>query len=319
VKRVLVTGANGFIGTALCKKLHSDGLEVIAALRRPDTPFRLPGMQSISVGRIDNRTDWTAAVAGADAVVHMAARVHVMADTANDPLSLYRQVNVEGTGNLAGQAAGAGVKRFVYLSSIKVHGEENDQAYSETDALRTEDDYGISKMEAEEKLKAITRQTSMEHVILRPPLVYGPGVKANFLVLMRWIDRRIPLPLGSVANRRSLIYVGNLVDAVIRCLTHIDARNQTFLVSDCRDLSTPDLIRLIAAALGRPSYLPPFPPAWLRTLGRVSGKTEAVSRLLGSLTVDTAKIIQTLDWVPPFSVQSGLHETAKWFREGIDS
>ncbi len=317
MKRVLVTGANGFIGTALCNKLHSDGFEVVAALRRPDKSFALPNIQTVPVGRIDSQTDWTAAISDADAVVHLAARVHVMADTADDPLSLYRQVNVEGTGKLAAQAARAGVKRFIFLSSIKVHGEENSQAYSETDKLRPEDDYGISKMEAETALMAITSQSTMDHVIVRPPLVYGPGVRANFLALIRWVNHGVPLPFGSVRNRRSFIYLGNLVDGIIKCLTHPKAANQNFLVSDGHDLSTPGLIRATAAALEKSCLLPPFPPALLRTIGRISGKTQTIRRLIDSLTVDTSRITRTLSWTPPFSVKSGLQDTGKWFREII--
>jgi nucleoside-diphosphate-sugar epimerase len=314
-RRILVTGANGFIGSALCKRLHSDGFKVVAAVRHSDTLFPLQGVQTAVVGNIDDRTDWSAAVAGSKIVVHLAARAHVMKDSSREPLTRYRRVNVEGTGRLADQAKRAGVERFLYLSSVKVNGEENEHAYSEVDDVCPQDDYAISKMEAEKRLKAITDQSDMDHVILRPPLVYGPEVKANFLALIKLVSRKVPLPLGRVTNRRSFVYVGNLVDAVCRCLTHPMAAGQTYLVSDGRDLTTAELIRWIAAALEVPCFLPPCPPTFLRALGRFSGRADAVRRLLGSLTVDTSKITGSLDWTPPFSVETGLRDTAKWFKK----
>ena len=248
-------------------------------------------------------------------MVHLAARVHVMTDNAHDPLGLYRQANVEGTGRLADQAVRAGVKRFIYLSSVKVLGEENENAYSEADDLCPEDDYGISKMEAEESLKAFTGQSGMDHVILRPPLVYGPEVKANFLALMRMVGRKMPLPLATVKNHRSFVYTGNLVDCIFTCMNHPAAAGQTYLVSDDRDLSTPELIRLIASALNKTVYLFPCPQTLLRSIARLLGKGNATNRLFGSLTVDISKIKKELSWTPPFTVESGLLNTAKWFIE----
>ncbi|MCB2149554.1 MAG: NAD-dependent epimerase/dehydratase family protein, partial [Deltaproteobacteria bacterium] len=247
-------------------------------------------------------------------VVHLAARVHQMAEDATDPLYAYRQVNVEGTRNLAESAARAGVKRFVYLSSVKVNGEENAKAYTETHEPSPTDAYGISKMKGESALKTICEKSGMEFVIIRPPLVYGPEVKANFLALMRLVDCRIPLPLASVTNRRSFIYLGNLIDCIYNCMTHPAAAGQTYLVSDDKDVSTPGLIRLIATSLKKPVCLFPFPQAFLSIIGRLLGKENAIKRLLGSLTVDISKIKRELNWTPPFTIESGLLDTADWYK-----
>ena len=315
MKRVLVTGANGFVGSGLCNRLLSEGHQVTAALRRPVMPFFHERIKSVIVGHVDDKTDWTKAVEGIDIVVHLAARVHQMAEDAVDPLHAYRQVNVEGTKNLAESAARAGVRRLVYLSSVKVNGEERLSAYREKDEPAPQDAYGISKMEGEIQLGAIAEKTAMEFVVIRPPLVYGPAVKANFLALMRLVDRKIPLPLANVSNRRSFIYLGNLVDCITTCMTHPSAAGQTYLVSDDRDISTPELIRLIASALNTAAYLFPCPQTLLRSVAGLLGKKEASNRLLGSLIVDISKIKKELSWTPPFTVESGLLNTAKWFKE----
>lgn len=315
MKRILVTGANGFIGKELCRQLLEKGYQVRAAVRKPEVFYDINGIQSIKINEIDAHTDWNNAVKDIDIIVHLAARVHVMTDDAPSQINTYRQVNVDGTRSLAETAARAGVNRFVFISSIKVNGEESNKAYKEESTPQPEDPYGISKMEAENELKAVCKATDMERVIIRPPLVYGAGVKANFKTLMNLVHRRIPLPLASVRNQRSFIYLGNLVDSIIICMTHHAAAGQTYLVSDDRDVSTPELIRLIASSLNIQSCLFPFPQFLLRSVGGILGKGDAMKRLLGSLCVDISKIKRELSWQPPFAMESGLIHTAKWYNQ----
>ena len=243
------------------------------------------------------------------AVVHLAARVHVMRDEASDPLAKFREVNTEGTLNLARQAAQAGVKRFVFVSSIKVNGEGRDAAYRETDSPAPEDTYAISKWEAEQGLQQISQETGLEVVILRPPLVYGPGVKANFRRLLDTVARGWPLPLGAIRNRRSLLYLGNFVDAIRVCVEHPAAAGKTFLVDDGQPVSTPDLIRAVAHAMGRPARLLAVPVDALEFAGALLGKQAAVARLTGSLWVDSSLIRTRLGWTPPYSMAAGLAAT----------
>lgn len=309
----LVTGAAGFVGSALCRELSASGFSVRAAVRTASPP--LPGIEQAVVGTIGPETDWREALDGIDAVVHLAARVHVMRDRSSDPLSAFRRVNVAATERLARTAAAQGVGRLVFVSSIKVNGESTSpgRAFSEQDSPAPADAYGQSKWEAEQMLRRIASEAGLESVILRPPLVYGPGVKANFLNLMTLIARGIPLPLGGIANRRSLLYLGNLTDAIRVCLSDDRAANRTFLLSDGEDLSTPDLIQRLAHALHRPSRLLPI-PRWLLASGaRLVRQTAAFERLTGSLVIDSSLIRQTLDWSPPCSVDQGLAETAQWF------
>jgi nucleoside-diphosphate-sugar epimerase len=260
-------------------------------------------------------TVWEGALAGVDTVIHLAARVHIMDDTAADPLTQFRKVNVEGTARLAREAAKAGVRRLVFISSIKVNGEETGTPYTPDSPPNPADPYGISKWEAEQALLTIGAETGLEVVIVRPTLVYGPGVKANFLNMIKVVHRGIPLPFASISNKRSLIYVGNLVDALAVCATHPSAAGRTYLVSDGEDVSTPDLIRMTAAALGVPARLFPFPLSLMRLVGKITGKTAAVNRLTGSLTVDSSRIRSELGWKPPFTMREGLRETAKWFKK----
>ena len=303
-RNVLVTGATGFVGRALCAHLAATGHAVTPAVRRES------GLaHEVVVGDIGSSTDWTMALAGCDAVVHLAARVHVMRDEAIDPLTEFRAVNTQGTLNLARQAAQAGVKRFVFISSIKVNGEGRDAPYRETDAPAPEDAYAISKWEAEQGLRQIERETGLEVVILRPPLVYGPGVKANFLRLVQIIQRGWPLPLGAIHNRRSLLYLGNFVDAIQVCIEHPDAAGQTFLLDDGEPVSTPELIRALARAMGRPARLLAVPVGVLELAGALLGKRAAVARLTGSLYVDSSLIRSRLGWTPPFTMAAGLAAT----------
>ncbi len=312
--KTLVTGATGFVGRFLCPRLLEDGFSVRAAVRSVGAAASLvAGVEPKSIGSIGPETDWFHAVKGIDTVIHLAARVHLMSDPSSDPLADFRRVNVQGTENLARQAAQAGVKRLVFISSIKVNGEENTAAYTPDSPAKPTDPYGISKWEAEQALRKIGQETGMEVVVVRPTLVYGPGVKANFLAMMNMIMKGIPPPLASINNKRSLIYVGNLVDALVTCVLHPDAAGKTYLVSDGEDVSTPDLIRRTAKALGVPARLFPVPASVMRFAGAITGKRAAVKRLLGSLTVDCSRIRNELGWQPPFTMEEGLRETAEWF------
>lgn len=315
-KSILVTGATGFVGRPLCEQLLLNGFNVRGSVWIAETPTNLPaGAQHVPIASIGPDTNWTTALTGIDTVIHLAARVHVMDETSGDPLTAYRLVNVAGTERLARQAAAAGVRRLVFLSSVKVHGEESVAPYAEENSPAPQDPYGVSKLEAENVLRKIAVETGLEVVIIRPPLVYGSGVKANFRNLLKIVERGIPLPLAGINNARSLIYLGNLIDAIMTCSTHPQAAGQTFLVSDGEDVSTPQLIRQLAAALDRPVRLLPFPLSLMRLAGKLTGKSMAVDRLLGSLVVDSSKIRRELGWKPPFTMAEGLAETAKWFRD----
>jgi nucleoside-diphosphate-sugar epimerase len=311
--RILLTGASGFVGTALLPELLRRGHAVRAVARRP-----LSHPDSVVVPEIGPDTDWHATLESCDAVVHLAARVHVMQDDATDPLAAFRRVNTAGTLALAEQAAAAGVRQFVFASTVKVLGEASapGRPFTDADPLAPNDPYAISKAEAERGLAAIAARTGMRIAVLRPPLVYGPGVGANFLRLMQAVARGSPLPLGAVANRRSLVYVGNLADAILFCVENAEARG-SYLVSDGEDLATPALVRRLGAALGRRARLLPVPPALLRAAGALLGKRAQVDRLIGDLAVAPTGLGQ-LGWRPPFDVDEGLRATAAWFRQRRD-
>jgi nucleoside-diphosphate-sugar epimerase len=312
MKRMLVTGASGFIGTILCAELVRLGCSVHAALRDL-VNLDLAGCEIVKISSIDSKTDWSDALTGVDVVIHLAARVHVMLDDATDPLEEFRKVNVAGTEHLARAAAANGVRRFVYVSSIKVNGEVTSERgkFSESDVPDPQDSYGISKMEAEQALHRVAAETGLEVVIVRPPLVYGANVKGNFAQMLKVLAGGVPLPLASVHNRRSLIYVGNLVDALILCAMHPAAAGQTYLVSDGEDVSTPDLLRQLGDAMDHPARLFHCPQALLKLAGRLTGKADQIERLLGSLQVDSSKICRELDWAPPYTLQQGLRLTAR--------
>lgn len=307
---VLVTGANGFLGRALLREMQRRAVAGRAAAR-----CEVQGWPTFRVGDIDGATSWRDALQGCDAVVHLAARVHVMKDRAADPLAEFRKVNVDGTENLARQAAQAGVRRFIYVSSVKVNGERTRSGHPFTadDAINPTDAYGQSKAEAEARLQALARETGMEVVVIRPVLVYGPGVKANFLSMMRWLKAGLPLPLGAIDNARSLVAVDNLVDLILVCLSHPAAANQVFLASDGEDLSTPELLRRTAKALGTTARLLPVPAALLQAAASLAGKSAAAERLCGSLHVDIEKTRRLLGWTPPVSVDRALRDTAESF------
>ena len=306
--KVLVTGAAGFVGRTLCSHLQTHDHAVVPVVRHASGRA-----VEVIVVNIDGVTDWKPALSGCEAVVHLSARVHVMDDTDQGTFALYRATNTDATLNLARHAAQTGVKRFVFISTIKVNGEGRDEPYIETDIVAPVDPYAISKWEAEQGLQQIARDTGLEVVILRPPLVYGPGVKANFLRLMRLIQQGWPLPFGAVKNRRSLLYLGNFVDAIRLCVEHPAALGQTFLLDDGQTVSTPDLIREIANAMHRPARLIPVPVSLLELAGWMTGRSAAVSRLTGSLSVDSQAIRSQLNWVPPYSMQAGLAQTVSAF------
>jgi len=307
--RVLVTGASGFVGTALCHELLARGHEVQAAARRTIPPGEGPSeLRRIVIPDIGVEFDRRALLDGVDVVVHLAAIAH----RRGVPDAELSRVNVDATVKLA-EAAGGLVRRFVFLSSVKVHGEDSGMGmYTETDALQPEDSYGRSKLLAEKELTEIAVRNRMELVLIRPPLVYGPGVKANFLRLLRWVSSGLPLPLASVRNRRSLVYLGNLVDMIARCTVHPSA-DGPFLVSDPELVSTPELISRVGTALGRQARLLSVPPALLRAVGAITGRLDEVRRLTGNLAVDTSRVRRVLDWRPPHTLDEGLAETARWF------
>ncbi len=312
-----MTGATGFVGRSLHETLSDTGYGVRRAVRSAERSTKgSPGAgETVEVGDIGPDTVWGPALNGAGSVVHLAARVHVMRESAGDPLAEFRRVNVAGTERLAREAAAAGARRLVYVSSVKVNGESTpERPFTEKDEPDPQDPYGVSKFEAEKVLQTVSEETGIEVVVLRPPLVYGPGVRANFLSLMRLVDRGLPLPLGAVDNRRSLIYVGNLAGAIVAALERPEAAGETFLVSDGEDVSTAGLVRKLASALGRPARLLPVPPALMLTAGKVTGKSDAVGRLVGSLAVDSGRIRRRLGWQPNHTLDEGLSETAAWFK-----
>jgi UDP-glucose 4-epimerase len=310
----LVTGATGFVGGAIAARLSHDapGQVRIAARRAPGDLSMLP---LTLVADLGPDTDWRDAVRGVVTVVHAAARVHVMRESSANPLAEFRRANVEGTLRLAGQAAEAGVRRFVFISSIKVNGEATGEGrpYTAADPPAPVDPYGVSKLEAEEALRALARGTGLEVVVIRPVLVYGPGVKGNFRSMLRWLRRGLPLPLGAIDNARSLVSLDNLVDLIAVCVRHPGAAHQTFLASDGEDLSTPELLRRTAAALGTHARLLPVPAPMLRAAACVVGRGDAAQRLCGSLQVDIRSTRARLGWTPPTSVDAALRRTAAAF------
>jgi len=316
--RLLVTGSSGFIGGVVLERAAASDKTLYLRGTTRGRVLNLPAsVETIFVGDLTENADWKEAVKEVDVVVHTAARVHVMSDTVTNPLAEFRRVNVSGTINLAHQAVNAGVRRFVYISSIKVNGEGTSlgHPYTADNITKSLDPYGVSKREAEVGLQLLAKETGIEVVIIRPPLVYGQGVKANFLNMMNWLNSGVPLPLGAVHNKRSLVALDNLVDLILTCIDHPAAANQTFLVSDGEDLSTTELLRKLGGALGKPACLLPVPVWLLKTGAALLGKRDIAQRLLGSLQVDICKARNLLGWTPPVSVDDALKKTAQYYLE----
>lgn len=310
----MVTGATGFIGSALCAKLADLGFPLIRAVQRGCASDGV-----VVVGGINGSTDWSEALQGVDTVIHCAARVHIMRDAHENSLQEFRKVNAEGSLNLGQQAAKAGVRRFIYLSSVKVNGEETSpgQRFTTDQAPAPIDPYAISKREAEDALREISQSSGMEVVIIRPPLVYGPGVKGNFQTMMHWLAKGFPLPFASIKNMRSLVALDNLIDLIITCIHHPAAVNQTFLVSDDEDLSTPELLKKVALALDKTVWLMPF-PVWMLNMGaRLLGRHSDMRKICESLQVDITKTRALLGWEPPIKMNQALRQTARCFQKKI--
>jgi nucleoside-diphosphate-sugar epimerase len=311
---VLVTGATGFVGRVLCTRLSELGYAVRGATRSGIPAPPLQGFNAVNIGDLGPDTDWSHVLSGVSIVFHLAARTHVLRETARDAFANYRRINVEGTRSLAQAAIRARVHRIVFLSSIKVNGEQTHSIpFDEDMTPQPEDAYGISKWEAEQALRAITRDGGIETAIVRSPLVYGPGVKGNYLRLMHWIARGVPLPLASLHNRRSLISVENLVDALIAAGDSQAAVGRTYLVSDGHDVTTPGLIRSIASALKVQARLFPVPSALLMAAATVLGMHDEMRRLTGSLQIDSSRIRHELNWIPRFQPAESLARTAQWY------
>ena len=308
MQKILITGANGFVGAALCEELTRRQLPFSAAARTKLTPSMFP------IGDLSATTNWTEALESCSVVIHLAARVHVMQENAADALGAYREINVAATMNLARQAAQHGVKRFVFVSSVKVNGESTlAKPFTASDIAAPQDPYGQSKHEAECALREFSRQNGMEVVIVRPPLVYGPGVRANFHRLMRLANTGLPLPLGAVRNRRSMVALDNLVDLLILCSSHPRAAGETFLVSDDHDVSIGQLLKMLSTAMGKRSCLLPVPASCLIFVATLLGQSMQARRLLESLQVDISHTKQTLDWLPVVSLPEAVRKTASAF------
>lgn len=314
--KVLISGASGFVGKPLCAELLRQEQSVRAAVRLArSNNFPAENIETVSIGDINSETDWTEALRDIKVVIHLAARAHAMKNNATDPLDEFRKVNLDGTWNLARQACDAGVQRFIFISSIKVNGESTrlGHPYTPEDQPAPIDSYGISKREAEDALRQLAEETGMEVVIIRPPLVYGPGVKANFRSVMHWLNKSIPLPLGAIHNKRSFVALDNLIDLIITCIDHPAAANQTFLAGDGEDLSTTELLQRLGQALGEPAKLFSM-PIWMLKAGAILlGKRDITERLCNSLQVDISKAITLLGWQPPVKVDDALKKTAADF------
>lgn len=313
--RVLLTGASGFVGRGVQVRLVADGIHRLRCAQRNAPVAPLAGVEYCLAPSLEAEADWSQALSGVEAVIHCAARVHVMHEQAADPLIEFRRANVKGTLRLAHQAAAAGVRRFVFVSSIKVNGEftKPGQAYRADDVSNATDPYGISKREAEDELLALAVESGLEVVIVRPPLIYGPGVKANFLSMMHWLQRGVPLPFGAINNRRSLVALDNLVDLLVVCLTHPAASGQRFLVCDDEDLSTTELLRRLSAALGRSARLLPVPQALIERAAIMLGRRQLNQRLCASLQINMDKTRERLGWAPPLTVEQALAKTAAYY------
>jgi nucleoside-diphosphate-sugar epimerase len=316
MRKILITGANGFVGNAVLEQLSSvNSAYALLASVRAKPSVMVSGVNYIEVPSLKVDTPWLDALEGVDAVIHCAARVHIMNDASSDPLCEFRKINVAGTLSLARQAVAAGVRRFIFVSSIKVNGEATrlGRAFVENDYPQPIDAYGVSKFEAETELMVLAKETGLEVVIIRPPLVYGPGVKANFASMMKWLQRGIPLPLGAIKNKRSFVALDNLVDLIVTCIHHPAAVNQVFLAGDGHDLSTTELLQSMAKALNVPARLIPVPMSLINLGAAALNKRDVAQRLCGSLQTDISKARNLLGWEPPVSVDEALLKTARYF------
>ena len=317
---VLVTGANGFVGKAVCHALSERDLQVNAAVRKADpagSDQQAHCVRTFAVGNIDDNTDWTAALADCSSVIHLAARAHVLCDTDADPLAAFRQTNVAGSLQLARSAIRAGVRRFVFVSSVGVHGNHNTRAFTEGDTARPAEDYAVSKLEAEVALQREVAGSAMELVIVRPPLVYGPGCPGNFLRLLKLLSSRVPLPFGAFEAKRSFVGVWNLADFLVTCTLHECAAGEVFLVSDMEDVALPELLRGLAHGMERSAPIFSFPPAVLGIAAKTLGKGALFDKLCGGLTVDATHARRTLDWRPPVPLAEGLQRTGRWYAQSL--
>ena len=317
MQKILVTGANGFIGKMVCAELLARGFEVTAAVRKvpADGNVNSAGLRFVGVGNVDADTCWDTALAGCSGVIHLAARAHILNDEVADPLAAFRATNVAGTLQLARCAARAGVARFVFVSSVGVNGNQNERPFTESDTPLPAEPYAVSKLEAELALQADAANGAMELVIVRPPLVYGPGCPGNFLRLLKLLSTRIPLPFGAMRNKRSFIGIWNLADFLATCLVHDKAGGHVFLISDLEDVTLPDLLRGFAHGMDRTVPLFSVPPGWLATLAGMAGKGAMFDKLGGSLTVDASRAHTVLGWTPPVSLAEGLQRTGRWYAE----
>ena len=310
--KLLVTGGSGFVGSNLLQMLASSGHHVVCPVRRLPATSAAPNIEFVAIPDLATGAGWRRALPGCEVVIHLAGRAHVLREQASDPAAEFRRINVDATATLARQAAEHGVRRFIFISSIKVNGERTGtHPFAADDKPLPEDAYGRSKLDAESVLRELAAQHAMEWVIVRPPLIYGPGVKANFARLMQAVQRGLPLPLGAIDNRRSLLYVGNLTDLLCRCIDHPQAANRVFLASDNEDLSTPELIRRLATAMQVTPRLLPVPPALLLAAATLAGKRLQAEKLLGSLQLDISQTMRLLDWRPPHSVDAALQATVR--------
>jgi len=313
--KLLLTGSTGFVGKSLTHKLIMEAHDLIAPVRSMEHLSKHKCLKYVEITDLQNDVDWMPVLEDIEVILHLASRVHVMKESASEPLKEFRKVNLDGTMSLARQAVKAGVKRFIFISSIKVNGEATtpDKPFTAADLPKPIDPYAISKAETEQALLELSESSGLEVVIIRPVLVYGPGVKANFRSLINYVNKGIPLPLGLIQNKRSLVALDNLVDLIITCIDHPAAVNQVFLISDGDDLSTTCLLQKVGKALDRPARLLPVPGQLIRLLATLIGKRNVSQRLLGSLQVDISKTRELLGWEPPVSVDEALKETAQSF------
>jgi nucleoside-diphosphate-sugar epimerase len=320
-ERVLVTGADGFVGRYVCRKLIASGFIPLAGVRDliiwPELQRTVPGLSEVSpLGDLSGDQNSQRLPANVSSVVHLAARVHIMKESAHDPLQQHRKVNVDGTKSIALAAVAAGVRRFIFVSTVKVHGESTSgKPFQEGMTPHPEDAYAISKWEAEEALRTIAAESGLEVVIVRPPIVYGPGVRGNFLRLIKLVDRALPLPWPKVENCRSMIGAENLADFLVRCVDHPKAAGRSFLVKDAEDISTHELITRLARLLARPLRHFPAPGSLIHLAARLTLKQNMVTRLLDSLVIDSSGAQRLLEWVPPVTLDDGLAATVRWYRE----